>query len=121
MFLDGPLEMVDQRTLHKTADNAEPITADSVFQQRAVSLLQLRAIVPAVIEGASLAQYAPVTVEHLRPGSLRLLDVHDACYGPTARRQPTEVGDRLGVSRSRPGRAGVGVLNPPGYTEADLG
>ena len=121
VLLDGVLEMVDQKSLHKTADNAEPIIADSVFQARAVSLLKLRAKVPAVIESASLAEDAPVSMEHLRPGSIWLLDVHDACYGQL-----------LGVSRLKSVSVNVSagdglseevsvVLTPPGYTEADLG
>jgi hypothetical protein len=63
-----------------------------------------------------------VSVQHLRPGSIWLLDIHDACYGQLLAASRVKRVD-VKVSRSATSMTEVvsATLYPPGYTEADLG
>jgi hypothetical protein len=79
MNVDGVLDQVETFNLYRP--EAEEDIPDDVFQRFADSLVAVRGIGPAVIEGTVLAENAPVDVDNLRPGSIWQLDVFDACYG----------------------------------------
>lgn len=76
----GVLDFVDDEIPAELLEE-EPAIPEIIFQRHADSLLALRHIAPAVVEGGALSQKAPVAINDLRPGSLWFLDVFDACYG----------------------------------------
>jgi hypothetical protein len=113
---DGVLDLVDDNPLYQPAENE--IIPDAVFQLGADSTLALRKIAPAVIEGGALAVGAPVDISNLRPGSLWLCDIHDACYGQLlqiARLKRVQV--TVSVNESGITESIAPTLTPPGARE----
>lgn len=116
---DSVLDIVETAQLYRAGEDEE--VDDSVFQRRIESLVALRAVAPAVIDAVSLSSAAPINVANLRPGSIWLMDVHDACWG-----QLLAAGRLKRVSGSVTTTGGTveetigATLQPLGYTEADL-
>lgn len=117
---DGVLDIVDPNPLVRASDDA-PVISDETFQRRATSIVSLRSSAPAVIEGGALAEDAPVSIDHLRPGTIWRVDIHDACFGQLLQASRLK---RVSVKVTRnDGRLEESVsptLYPVGYTEADL-
>lgn len=76
----GLLDLVDPNPI-EIPDDTPPDVIEETLAARAASLLALRSTPPFTIEGGVLSQAAPVSVEHLRPGSIWKLDVFDDGYG----------------------------------------
>ena len=79
VMYDGVLDGVETFNLYRPEDEAD--IPQEVYQQFADGLVAIRGMGPPIMEGTTLAESAPVSVDHLRPGSLWQIDVWDACYG----------------------------------------
>jgi hypothetical protein len=121
VVIDGVLDFVDPNPLYRASPDEETVIADAVYQRRADSIVAQRAVAPAVIEGGQLAQTAPICMEHLRPGSLWAVDIHDACYTQLLQQARLK---RVTVNVNK-SAAGLDervspTLFPVGFTEADI-
>ena len=76
----GVLDMVDPDQTERPEDKT-PTDIEKALQVRADTLLAMRALPPAIIEGGVLSEDAPIDMNHLRPGSIWRLDVFDVGYG----------------------------------------
>lgn len=76
---DGVLDGVETFNLYRPEEEED--IPDDVFQAFADSLVAQRGLAPPIMEGAMLAENAPIDVDHLRPGSIWQVDIWDACYG----------------------------------------
>jgi hypothetical protein len=115
----GLLDMVDPDPMQLPEDDTDVEAVKRVaaaLAARASTVSALRAFPPITIEGGVLSQQAPVSVDHLRPGSLWKLDVFDSGYGELLSLLRLR---RVSVAVSR-SAAGVDekvspVLEPPGW------
>lgn len=117
----GVLDYVDTDPLEVPADQPASQTA-AALSARARTLAALRGYAPMAIEGGSLSQKAPVNVDNLLPGSLWVLDVHDAGYGQLLAASRLRRVD-VDVTRNADGsivEKVMPVLEPPGWM-GDLG
>jgi hypothetical protein len=117
----GVLDIVDPNPLYRATDDA-PVISDEAFQRRADSLVALRGFPPAIIEGGALSDDAPISVDHLRPGSIWRMDIADACFGQLLQlvrlkrvEVEVEINETGGLEESI-----SPSLYPLGYVEADL-
>ena len=78
---DGVLDIVEQANQFQPEGEEEPEVPEFVMQRFADSLIAQRSVAPAIMEGGSLAQNAPIDVDNLRPGSIWTVDIFDNCYG----------------------------------------
>jgi hypothetical protein len=124
IVLDGVLDFVDPNPLYRASSEETVDTeaiADETYQRRADSIVAQRAQAPAVMEGGSLSQRAPISFEHLRPGAIWGIDVHDASYGQllqASRLKRIEVTVRVNDGRLE--ETISPTLFPVGYTESDF-
>lgn len=117
----GVLDLLDPNPLQVPEDQ-EPVETAKALKARAESLVALRAEVPLTIEESSLTAHAPISVEHLRPGSLWRMDLFDDGYGElltVARLKKASVSVRVGTGGSIEEDVRV-TLQPPGWS-GDLG
>jgi len=76
----GLLSYVDVNPLYRPSSDG-PIVEDAVFQERADSVLALRAQSIVVFSGGALSPSAPVTIDGLLPGSLWAIDLAEVGVG----------------------------------------
>lgn len=72
----GLLDLTDPDPIQVPEDAPAELVAE-VLASRAAGILALRGTPPFTIEGGVLSEAAPISVDHLRPGSLWKLDVFD--------------------------------------------
>ena len=121
VVLDGVLDFVDPNPLYRASADEDTEIADSAFQRRADSIVQLRAKAPAVMEGGFLSQDAPINFDHLRPGSLWACDVIDANYGQLLQQARLKrVSVSVQMSEGKMTEEVAPTLFPVGFTEADI-
>lgn len=112
----GVLDYVDVDALEVPTDQPPALTA-AALQARSDSLAALRAYAPAVMDGGTLSQDAPIDVDNLVPGAIWLLDVFDAGRGQLLAASRLK---RVEVSVSKAGDGSIietinPVLEPPGW------